>query len=205
MKVTALKEKRKAITAVTLDDGSELLLDSETVYIEKIKVGSVINDVDELIYKSDYKRAKSRALWYLSRSSHSEKALFDKLIRGGFSETASKDAVERMRELSLIDDEAFAARLAEYYKGSGISAREAVQKMQQKGIERSLAASFFEDEEDEKDKIKYLLEHKYAKKLGDEESVKKVFAALIRKGFSYRDVRDALKDYSEEILYSEEE
>ena len=76
MKVTALKEKRKAITAVILDDGSELLLDSETVYIEKIKVGSEIENTEELIYKSDYKRAKSRALWYLSRSSHSEKELY---------------------------------------------------------------------------------------------------------------------------------
>lgn len=204
MKVTALKEKRKAITAVILDDGSELLLDSETVYIEKIKVGSEIENTEELIYKSDYKRAKSRALWYLSRSSHSEKELYSKLLRGGFSETASRDAVERMKELALINDEAYAARLAEYYKGSGISANESVQKMLQKGINRELAKSFFEDEEDEIDKIKYLLEHKYSKKLGDEESVKKVFAALIRKGFSYRDVRDALKSYSEEILYSEE-
>ena len=205
MRVAALKKRRKAITAVIFDDGSELLLDSELIIIEHIKVGTEIDNIEELKYKSDFKRAKSRALWYLSRSDHSEKALIDKLRRGGFSEQASADAVARMAELGLINDEAYAKRLAEYLTSSGISKREAEQKLIAKGISRELARAFTESDEDEKDKIKYLLEHKYSKKLGDEESVKKVFAALIRKGFSYSDVKAALKDYSEEIMYSEDE
>ena len=204
MKVAALKQKRKMLTAVIFDDGSEACLDSELVIMENIKVGSEIDDLDELLYRSDLKRAKSRALWYLSRSDHSEKALFDKLCRAEFSKRASAEAVERMKELGLINDEAYASRMAEYLKASGISKREAEVKMINRGIKRDLAHSVLEDDGDECDKIKYLLEHKYANKLSDEESVKKVFAALIRKGFSYSDVKSALKEYSEEILYSED-
>lgn len=204
MKVTALKQCKKALTAVIFDDGSEALLDSELVIIENIKVGSEIEDLEHLIYLSDFKRAKSRALWYLSRSDHSEKALLDKLIRGGFSENASRDAVDRMKELGLINDEAYAARMAEYLNSSGISKRETEYKLISRGIPRDIAHELSHTEGDESPKIKYLLEHKYASKLGDEESVKKVFAALIRRGFSYSDVKSALKEYSEEILYSEE-
>ncbi|MBO7217116.1 MAG: hypothetical protein J6V50_00275, partial [Clostridia bacterium] len=73
MKVTALKQQRKAITAVTFEDGSELLLDSELIIIENIKIGSEIENIENLKYLSDFKRAKSRALWYLSRGDLSEK------------------------------------------------------------------------------------------------------------------------------------
>ncbi len=204
MKVIGLKTRRKMLTAVTFEDGSELLLDSETVIIENIKVGSDIENIDEIKYASDLKRAKSRALWYLSRSDHSEKALLDKLNRGEFSPRASKEAVERMKELGLINDEAYAGRMAEYLKSSGISRKEAEAKMINRGIKRELAREFLDDGGDECEKIKHLLEHKYANKLSDEESVKKVFAALIRKGFSYSDVKSAMKEYSEEIMYSED-
>ena len=204
MRVAALKQKRKMLTAVIFDDGSEMCLDSELVIMENIKVGSEIDDLDELLYRSDLKRAKSRALWYLSRSDHSEKALFDKLNRGEFSPEAAKEAVERMKELGLINDAAYAERMAEYLKTSGISRREAEVKMINRGINRELAREILEDEGDEVSKVKYLLEHKYSSKLSDEESVKKVFAALIRKGFSYSDVKSAMKEYSEEIMYSED-
>lgn len=204
MKVAALKQLKKAITAVIFDDGSELLLDSELVIIENIKAGTEIENIEELKYQSDFKRAKSRALWYLSRSDHSEKALLDKLRRGDFSEKACRDAVDRMIELGLINDEAYGSRMAEYLSQSNVSKREAEAKLVTRGIPRQLAHELVASEEDECDKIKYLLEHKYANKLSDEESVKKVFAALIRKGFSYSDVKSALKDYSEEIMYSED-
>lgn len=204
MKVAALKQLKKAITAVIFDDGSEILLDSELVIIENIKTGTEIENIEELKYQSDFKRAKSRALWYLSRSDHSEKALLDKLRRGDFSEKACRDAVDRMIELGLINDEAYGSRMAEYLSQSNVSKREAEAKLVTRGIPRQLAHELVASEEDECDKIKYLLEHKYANKLSDEESVKKVFAALIRKGFSYSDVKSALKDYSEEIMYSED-
>lgn len=204
MKVVALQQKRKALTAVVLDDGCELLLDSELVIIENIRVGSEIEDVEHMIYLSDLKRAKSRALWYLSRSDHSEKALYDKLVRGGFCEDACRDAVTRMKELGLIDDEAYATRMVEYLSQSGISRRELEFKLINKGIPREVAHELSQSDGDETEKIKYLLEHRYSGKLSDEESVKKVFAALVRKGFSYTDVRSALREYSEEILYSED-
>ena len=204
MRVTALKQMKKSITAVFLDDGSELLLDSELIIIENIKIGSEVEDTENLKYLSDYKRAKSRALWYLSRGDLSEKTLYEKLARGDFSKRASQDAVERMKELGLVNDEAYAARMAEYLMNSGVSKREAEYKLISRGIPKDIAHSLLESEESECEKIKYLLEHKYVSKLGDEESVKKVFAALIRKGFTYSDVKSALKEYSEEIYNSED-
>ena len=46
-------------------------------------------------------------------------------------------------------------------------------------------------------------EKKYKNKLTDKKAKEKVFAALIRKGFSYGAVREVLKKYIEELEYYE--
>ncbi len=205
MKIIAVQNRRKGLTALKLEDGSELVLDTEIVIMRDLKSGVNIDDPIALLYDSDYKRAKSRALWYLSRGDHSEKALYDKLVSGGFSEEASAAAVERMRELDLIDDERYARRLAEYMSASGISRREIYYKLTNKGIPSSVAKEVIEeDNSDESQKIKKLIETKYFKKLETGEGVQKVFAALQRKGFSFSDIKDAFKEYNEEINCNEE-
>ena len=45
---------------------------------------------------------------------------------------------------------------------------------------------------------------KYKNRLTDEESVRRVFAALQRKGFGYSDIKAVLKQYSDELQNSED-
>lgn len=205
MKIVSLKDKRKGLTSVLLEDGCELLLDTEIVILNSLTPGAVLDDPDKLLFESDVKRAKSRALWYLSRGDLSRKKLQEKLIRGGFMPSAAIQAVERMEELSLIDDTRLAQRLYEYLSESRASKREILYKLQNKGIPSDIAKQIIEaDESSESDKLQKLIKTKYASKLQNEENVKKVFAALIRKGYNYSDVREALKAYSEELENSEE-
>ena len=206
MKIQSVTNRRKHLTAVVLEDGSELLLDTELAEYRDLKPGAEIDDPDALLYESDFKRAKSRALWYISRGDHSEKALREKLCHAGFSEAASSAAVLRMIELDLVNDERYAARMCESLSASGSSKREIFAKMLYRGIPSQIAKEcvFSEDGEDEVEKIKSLLDTKYASKLATEEGVQKVFAALIRKGFSFSDVKDALRAYNEEIICEED-
>ena len=205
MKILSLTKKKKHLTEILFEDGSLVSVDSELVEINKLSPGTEVSDTGKLLYESDYKRAKSRALWYLSRSDHSKKALTDKLKKGGFSAQASEDACLRMEELGLIDDLIYAKRVAEYLSVSGSSKREIAYKLSLKGISSDIIKDILETEEsDEREKIKRLIESKYRNKLSNEKDIQKVFAALIRKGFSYSDVKNALKAYSEELENCEE-
>lgn len=205
MKVISVKKQRKGLSSVVLDDGRELLLDSEIVLINNLQPGVILDDPDALFYESDLKRAKSRALWYLSRGDLSEKKLKVKLTLGGFVPEAVDAAVSRMTELGLINDERLAERLYEYLSGAGTSKREILYKLQNKGIPLDIAKGVVEnDTADESEKLLKLIKTKYQGKLDTEEGVRKTFNALIRHGFSYSDVRDALKAYIEEIENSEE-
>ncbi len=204
MKIVKVSPRRKHLTALILEDGTELLIDSEIVAIKNLSAGSVIENAADLLCESDEKRARSRAMWYLSRCDHSEKALFDKLIKGGFSYEASRAAVDRMVELGLIDDERYAARLCEFYSEAGKSLREQYTKLILKGVPGSIAKELTAKDGDETDKIRHLIDSKYASKLQNDEGVQKVYAALIRKGFSYSDVKAALREYSENLDNSED-
>ena len=201
MKITALSHRKKGLTAVTFEDGREVLIDTELISKKGLMVQSEVEDLDKLLYESDFKRAKSRALWYLSRRDHSRKELYDKLVSGGFSDRAAFDSVERMVELGLVDDLAYAKRLYEQLVGCNCASnREATLKLKLKGIHPDIIKEISEDNmTDECENIKLLINKKYAKHLDTEEGVKKVFAALIRKGFSFSDVRKALKEYSLEL------
>ena len=206
MKILSLTPKRKGLTAIFFEDGSECLIDSELIAVKNLNIGSNIEDIDELILASDFKRAKSRALWYLSRGDHSKKSLNDKLLQGRFHKETVEKTIERMEELGLLDDEKLAQRLNEYFLLQKMSKKEIYQKLLLKGIPSELAKQVaFCDCEDEIWKIRELISKKYAAKLTKEENVKKVYSALVRKGFSFSDIKKALREYSDELEICEDD
>ena len=157
-------------------------------------------ELKNLKFQSDYVRARSRALWYLDRMDYSEKALFDKLTQKGFEKKASSAVIAKLVELGLLDDRRFGERLCEKLISSGNSKRAAMQKMFQKGLPYDLCRELLEEKDsDEEDAILKLIEKKYAQKLESKENYQKVYAALVRRGFSYGDVSRALKKYLEDF------
>ncbi len=201
MLITELKKEKQHLTRIFLSDGSEALIDNDVCSEKCLKVGFELSpeDLKALILESDYVRAKSRAVWYLDRMDHTEKGLYDKLVRAGFEKSASAKVVARFIEVGLIDDERYARNYAERLMAANVSRREALQKMLSKGVPYDLAKEVLsEDETDELTQIKNLLDKKYRLKLNAENGAQKVFAALVRKGFSYSAVKEALKSYIEE-------
>ncbi len=200
MQIIDIKKDKLHLMKIVLSDGCEVLIDKDVCYEKCLKKGMEIEDVESLVFESDYKRAKSRAVWYLDRNDHTEKALYDKLIRAGFSKKACAKVIARYVEVGLLNDERFAQNYAERLMEANVSKREAVQKMLQKGVPYDLAKEVLNNtESDEQTQIKNLLDKKYRTKLTCEKGAEKVFAALVRKGFSYGAVREALKSYIEEF------
>lgn len=202
MQITALTKDKKHLTRVTFLGGEECFLDNDIVLENGLSKGNEITEefLEELKFSSDYKRAKSRAMWYLDRMDYTEKALFEKLVKAGFSKKASAAVLAKLCEFGLVNDRRFAERMAERLISNNISKREALNKMYLKGIPIDLAKEVLgETESDEDAQIKALIKGKYAYKLTTENGAQKVFAALVRKGFSYSSVRSALKQYIEEL------
>ena len=208
MQITEIKRCRGHLCEVHFDNGECVLLDSDFVAEKSILTGKSVtaHEVRQFKNESDYRRAVSRSVWYIERGDLSEKSLYQKLKKAGYTDAASSAAVSRMKELSLINDVSYAERLAERLLAGAVSRREALFKMANKGLPRDIAAAALDMFEcDPCEQIRALINKKYRTKLADPESVKKVFAALSRKGFSYGDIKTVLKEYSDELKYSEEQ
>ena len=202
MQITEISRQRKHLVKVKLSCGKEFYLDSDFAAQSAIRVGQNTDEptICKWLSESDYVRAKSRALWFLDRSDHSEKSLYDKLLRADISPEACARAIARLKEVGLLDDIRYAKRLAERLTEANVSKREAYAKMSAKGLPRDVInAALKETDADEGAQIAALIRKKYRTKLEDPENIPKVYAALVRKGFSYGAVRDALKRYSEEL------
>lgn len=208
MVITEIKAQKGHLLCINFDNGKNVLLDKDFAAEKGIREGVELtsDQIKTLVGQSDYRRAVSRAVWHIERGSLSRKKLLEKLLKAGIPRDICQKAVLRMEELDLINDTAFAERLAEQYLQSGISPREAESKMFLKGIDRATAKAALQMfEVDEQSQIKLVINKRYRTKLENAENIPKVFAALQRKGFKYSDIKKVLSEYSEQLKYSEEE
>lgn len=207
MIITEVQKQKKHLTRVSLDSGEEVLLDNDICINYALKPDTELSkeEFERLKYESEYTRAKSRALWYLDRADRTEKTMYEKLVGAGFDRKVSAAVVGRFVEVGLIDDRRFAENFAERCRDANISKREGIRKMLLKGVPYDIANEVFSETEiDEEEQVRAVIEKKYARKLTQENGVQRVYAALVRKGFSFSAVRNVLKKYSEELEYSEE-
>ncbi|MDE7389980.1 MAG: recombination regulator RecX [Lachnospiraceae bacterium] len=201
MTVTDIKPAKKALSMLYIDGEYAMKLDTATLKENCVKVGTVLDDgeLKELIEKSDYRRAKEKALWLISGKDYSKKQLADKLRKESSEETA-QEVCERMEELGLVNDENYARRYAHdllYLKK--MSKRGAKYKLMEKGIDRDLCEEILDDfEVDPVDQLVELIDRKYADKLDDEKGRRRTIAALQRLGYGWGDIKSALRAFEEE-------
>ncbi len=214
MKILEIRPRRKFLVGLVFDCeidpkefGAEkdaagyLSLDSELCEMKHLKAGMELDDeqLTELVRESHIKRAKSRAMWYLSRGDCAKKTLFDKLKRS-FPEYACEVACNRAEELGYINDEAYAKRrLQRIIDEKRVSVRMAKQLLRQEGIDPDLVDDAAEEVEyDPIDAIAGLIERKYKNKIGEKEQRDKVIAALMRKGYGFSEIKEALSRFDPE-------
>lgn len=183
-----------------------IYLDSDFCVEKKLAKGNEFDyhEIDELYLESEKRRAKSKALWLLSRRDYPS-GLLQKKLSETFNSEAADYAVCRMVELGLVNDTVYAKALAEsLIKYKGVAPKHAPYLMAQKGVDLELAKEVVEMREDDpKESIAHLLETKYARKLSEPKGSEKVFAALVRKGFSYSDIRAVMEKYASDEIFSD--
>ena len=137
-------------------------------------------------------------MWLISYRDHSKKELTDKIKRTCDEESAEK-AVERMEELGLVNDEAYAQRYAKKLLFSKhMSKNAAIYELSRKGIDKELAEEILENTEvDERNQIRQVIDKKY-RNLSDEKIRRRAVSALQRLGYRWDDIRSVLEEYSEE-------
>ena len=200
MIVSALKKTSSDRILVEFEGGESLRSTLAAVTDARLYVGMELGEEEyaELRRSSSRGLERQKALELLSRRPHSRKELKDKLLRRGVSEEDAEDCVAWLAERGFLDDEEYAGAVARHYAAKGYGAGRVRSELQRRGIDRELAADTLSDLPDSAGKIDAFL----ARRLDDphdREAVRKVSAALFRRGFSWEEIRAALRRFDSNI------
>lgn len=193
MKISHTKGRGKKIHLL-LDDEYQITTDIDFWAEHYFKDGSEITqeEWESLTDSIYYKKAVDKCYDLLSRRDHSVKELKTKLLRTVDEKNADK-AIEKMLELGYLDDEKYARNLVKYLAQTrNMSKNHIKQEMFKRGIPNEIIILVMEDYEfDNVSCVVDLILTKYRNKLNNEDGNKKVIASLMRKGFSYSDIKNA--------------
>ncbi len=141
--------------------------------------------------------AFNRALRYLSLRARSEKEIREYLSKREFTQSASNDAIARLKSLKFLSDEEFSksfARSRQVYKGR--SKRFVSYELKQKGVESETIEKVMSDSQDDLQTAKEFVERKkrvYAS-MDKVKFKEKMMRLLSSRGFSFDIIKAALNN-----------
>ena len=197
----SIKEGKANKIHIYVDDEYRATVDSDYWYSEKYRNYKEINEEEltELLDAVSSRRAYNKGLDLLSRRPHGTKELVKKLCEKGHEKESAEKACDRLLELGLLNDEEFARMLAnELYERKGYGIKRIKQELVFRGIEREIAENAIESLDiDTQTRIILVIKKKYLNKINDEKGIKRAVDGLMRLGYSYSDIKNALNSISE--------
>lgn len=197
MKIIEISRRRRSLYRLDFEQGDSIEVDVRTFDESRFAVGQEITEeqLNTLLATSRYNRARERALYLLGLRDYACKELEEKLYSEADPVIAAA-VVERLREVGLLDDERYAARLARSLSEVKHYPRRRIeQELRRRGISPVLAQAAVSDLEGEDfEQALEILRRKYYNKLNDPDSRRRVTAALARRGFSYGAIRRAMDE-----------
>lgn len=197
--VSAMRQTSPGRVTVTLCGGEEIKTTLNVVTDLRLYAGQELDgeELKELRAASRSALARNRAMELLSRRPMSEKELIDKLIRKGEDEETAADCARWLRENGFLDDESYAAAVARHYAAKGYGPGRVRAELSRRGVDRELWDDTLEAMPENTDKLDRFI----AARLTDPEDrdqVRKVSAALYRRGYSWEEIRSALRRFNAE-------
>lgn len=139
--------------------------------------------------------AKARGAEITGRQMLSKRDLKARLMKRGAAENDADAAADWLEELGAVDDDAFAALLARHYGAMGYGRKRVEQELYRRGIAKELWDGALTELPPSEESIRAFLQKKT--RTGDEKERKRLTDALLRRGFSWQEIRAVLRELPE--------
>ncbi len=204
MKVTFKKGKQDKIH-ISVDGEYSLTVDETYFPTLELWQGKEIDEDEfaEIKEKVNTRRCYNYAVSLLSRRDHSEGELRQKLRQKGYSD-GIEEALDKLKGQGYLDDERFARMyVGELIRLKGYGKARLKRELYRKGVSREITDIILEEAEFPEDKLEKIIRRKYMRYLDDEKGVRRTVNALLRLGYSFGEIRDALKNVADEEITDE--
>jgi regulatory protein len=199
VKVTAIKQQVKRTTrySIYVDGKYALSLSEGELLRSGLHVGQELDEIElsNLEDKSVLDKAYMRALDLISRRARSEWEIKDRLQKKNYDEAVQQATIDRLRSNRLLNDLEFARQWVQSRRKIKLtSRRRLVNELRQKRVpDDVISVVFQEDESDDKQTLRELIEIKRRQSKYREDNLK-LMQYLSRQGYSYYDIRSVLSE-----------
>ena len=197
MRIDSLKNSpdRAGRYWLTFEDGTKLALYRQTVEDFGLYIGKELTEEEtqQLLTAAGKMSAKMRAVRIVSAANVSRRDLEERLVRKGEDPQQAREAVAWMEDLHLVDDRNTAEQVIHSCISKGYGLARAKQALFEKRIPKELWEAALADYPDQKEKISQFLKSRITD-ASDQRQVKRAVDSLLRRGHSYRVIREVLND-----------
>ena len=203
MFVTKIEEFTKNRSKIYIDEEFAFVLYKGELRLFDIKVGNQLSEdsFSKIMTELLPKRAKMRTMNLLQSRDYTRKALMDKLSAGLYPAQVIEQALDYVASYHYIDDVRYAKSFI-HYNHERKSRRVIEQDLVKKGVSKADIEKAWKEwmtegnVQNEEEQICKLLEKKgFDSACSDRKERQKIYAFLMRKGFSTESIIRAMKNY----------
>lgn len=192
-------QRKKGRFLVVLEDETILRVTEEELLRFGLCAGEELEaEALEALQKSARtSQVKARAAGMIGRRALSKSELQRRLVRGGAEESDARAAADWLEDIGAVDDPAYAAAVVRDYGRRGYGPAKVRQELQRRGVPRELWEAALAELPDSGGILDDLIRRRCRGDLSDPRELKRVSDGLMRRGFSWSQVKAALSRYAE--------
>ena len=191
-RIEASRHKRGRVL-VFLEDGACLKITEQELLDFGLRAGDDLDEaaLAQLKEAAGVSNVKATAADLIGKRAMSRASLEKKLKEKGASEADARYAAEWLEAIGAINDADYAALLARHYGEMGYGPQRVRDKLYEKGVPRELWEEALDQLPDNGEQIDRFLQSKLRGRTPEEKEKKRLTDALLRRGYSWGDVKAA--------------
>lgn len=201
MRVEEVKpsQRKKGRFLVKLENGDILRVTEEELLRFGLRRGLELDGEtwEALRASARTSSAKAQAASIIGSRALSRRELEKRLVRKGNDEADAQAAADWLEDVGAVDDAAYAAAVVRDYGRRGYGPAKVREELRRRGVPRELWDAAMEELPDSGAVLDALIQKKCRGELSDPREIKRVSDSLLRRGFSWGEVRSALSRYTE--------
>ena len=201
MRIEEVKEsqRKRGRFLVKLEDGDVLRVTEEELLRFGLRGGMELDGetMEALRASARSSSAKAAAANIIGSRALSKKELTERLVKKGNDASDAQAAADWLEDIGAVNDAEYAAALVRHYGGRGYGPARVREELRRRGVDRALWEKAMAEMPEAAEILDRLIQKKCRGELSDPKEKKRVSDALLRRGFSWGEVRAAMGRYAE--------
>ena len=184
---------------VKLENGDVLRVTEEELLHFGLRAGMELDEeaLETLRSSARSSAARATAANIIGSRALSKQELTRRLVKKGNDASDAQAAADWLEDIGAVNDVQYAAALARHYGDRGYGPARVREELRRRGVDRSLWDEALEELPEAAEVLDRLIQKKCRGDLSDPREKKRVSDALLRRGFSWSDVKAAIGRYAE--------